>query len=163
MVQKKTIEEIYDGAGHRIGEIKIVENGKYVKVIDPKTTKPLPEDNWVWSPQGLVNMHYPEMWGFVQFSEQIAGAGTDDVVSHHKENAKWALRQVYYKEREFFLQNNRFTDDLSVLGLLNYTVDGYKWPPQIEHTWNLFEAKLTSLNGKEEWHIRQDGLVWESK
>jgi hypothetical protein len=140
-----------------------IDNGRYVKVIDPKTTKPLPEDNWVWSPQGLVNMHYPEMWGFVQFSEKIAGTGTDDFISHPEENAKWALRQVYYKERKFFLQNNCFTDDISELGLLNDSVEGYRWPPQIKHTWNLFEAKLTSLNGAEEWHIRNDGLVWESK
>ncbi len=26
------------------------------------------EDNWVWSPQGAVNMHIPEQWGFVRFS-----------------------------------------------------------------------------------------------
>ena len=26
------------------------------------------EDNWVWSPQGVVDMHRPERWGFVQFS-----------------------------------------------------------------------------------------------
>jgi hypothetical protein len=38
----------------------IVE-GKYVKV--PKQ----PEDNWVWSPQGLIDMHQPEHWGFVEF------------------------------------------------------------------------------------------------
>ena len=38
-----------------------VENGKYVKI--PKT----PEDNWVWSPQGVVNMHIPDKWGYVQF------------------------------------------------------------------------------------------------
>ena len=25
------------------------------------------EDNWVWSPQGLVNMHVPERWGKVHF------------------------------------------------------------------------------------------------
>ena len=25
------------------------------------------EDNWVWSPQGVVNMHVPEMWGTVRF------------------------------------------------------------------------------------------------
>ncbi len=29
--------------------------------------KPLPEHNWVWSPQGVVNMHVPERWGVVQF------------------------------------------------------------------------------------------------
>lgn len=25
------------------------------------------EDNWVWSPQGVVNMHVPEMWGYLRF------------------------------------------------------------------------------------------------
>ena len=25
------------------------------------------EDNWVWSPQGEINMHIPERWGYVQF------------------------------------------------------------------------------------------------
>lgn len=26
------------------------------------------EDNWVWSPQGVVNMHVPARWGFLHFS-----------------------------------------------------------------------------------------------
>ncbi len=25
------------------------------------------EDNWVWSPQGVINMHVPERWGFLKF------------------------------------------------------------------------------------------------
>jgi hypothetical protein len=29
--------------------------------------KPLPEQNWVWSPQGVINMHLPEHWGVVEF------------------------------------------------------------------------------------------------
>ncbi len=39
-----------------------VVDGKYEKVPDEK------EDNWVWSPQGEVNMHIPEKWGYVRFS-----------------------------------------------------------------------------------------------
>lgn len=38
-----------------------IVNGKYEKIPN------LPEDNWVWSPQGVVNMHVPEKWGFVRF------------------------------------------------------------------------------------------------
>ena len=38
-------------------------DGKYVKV--PKEKKP--EDNWVWSPQGAIDMHIPEKWGKVRF------------------------------------------------------------------------------------------------
>jgi hypothetical protein len=33
----------------------------------------VPCDNWVWSPQGVVNMHVPEMWGYVDFSDTVVG------------------------------------------------------------------------------------------
>lgn len=39
----------------------LVKNGKYEKVPGTK------EDNWVWSPQGVINMHVPEKWGSVRF------------------------------------------------------------------------------------------------
>eukprot|EP00386_Alphamonas_edax_P010312 GDKI01033418.1.p1 GENE.GDKI01033418.1~~GDKI01033418.1.p1 ORF type:complete len:386 (+),score=97.28 GDKI01033418.1:170-1327(+) len=40
-----------------------VRDGKLQKVIGPV------EDNWVWSPQGIINMHRPEKWGFLLFSD----------------------------------------------------------------------------------------------
>lgn len=36
-------------------------NGGYKKVEGKK------EDNWVWSPQGVINMHVPEKWGVLRF------------------------------------------------------------------------------------------------
>lgn len=39
-----------------------VVDGEYVK--RPRT----PEDNWVWSPQGVINMHVPGRWGFLEFA-----------------------------------------------------------------------------------------------
>jgi alpha-mannosidase len=39
-----------------------VADGAYRKVPG------LREDNWVWSPQGVVDMHQPEHWGYVEFS-----------------------------------------------------------------------------------------------
>jgi len=39
-----------------------VIDGKYQRV------RGLKEDNWVWSPQGIINMHVPEKWGKVQFT-----------------------------------------------------------------------------------------------
>jgi hypothetical protein len=29
--------------------------------------KNLPEHNWVWSPQGVIDMHVPERWGVIRF------------------------------------------------------------------------------------------------
>jgi hypothetical protein len=38
-----------------------VVDGRYVKLKQP-------EHNWVWSPQGEINMHIPERWGFIRFA-----------------------------------------------------------------------------------------------
>jgi hypothetical protein len=29
--------------------------------------EPGPEENWVWSPQGIIDMHLPDRWGYVEF------------------------------------------------------------------------------------------------
>ncbi len=52
-----------------------IEDGRYVKRRDPATGKPLAEHNWVWTPQGAIDMHRPEHWGFVTFSDDVAGRG----------------------------------------------------------------------------------------
>ncbi len=41
-----------------------VIDGQYRKV--PNT----PENNWVWSPQGIIDMHRPERWGYVRFAPE---------------------------------------------------------------------------------------------
>ncbi|MHC4948610.1 MAG: carbohydrate-binding family 9-like protein, partial [Planctomycetota bacterium] len=39
----------------------LVVEGRYERIPGTK------EDNWVWSPQGVINMHVPETWGSVEF------------------------------------------------------------------------------------------------
>jgi hypothetical protein len=41
-------------------------NGTYQAVTN------VPEDNWVWSPQGVIDMHRPEMWGLLRFTSRRA-------------------------------------------------------------------------------------------
>ena len=138
-----------------------VSNGQYVKKKNAQTGKPLPEDNWVWSPQGLINMHYPERWGFVQFSERVVGTGVESLRVPAQENAKQALRELYYQQRTFFNQHKKFAENVFELGLPGMRVAGYRWPPEMKTTWSMFEARLPSENGAEVWRINHEGLVWE--
>ena len=46
-------------------------DGKYIKLED-ENGKNRPEHNWVWSPQGIVNMHFPERWGYLEFTKSNA-------------------------------------------------------------------------------------------
>jgi len=139
-----------------------VSNGVYAKATDPGTGRPLPEDNWVWSPTGLVNIHYPEMWGYVQFSAKVAGQGRDSFQEKPEEKVKWALRRVYYAEWAARAATNAFVNDWKALGLKekDLRVKGYAFPPSIETTSSLFEAGYKGEGG-EVWRIRQDGKVWK--
>ena len=94
-----------------------IEDGIYKKDINPETNRPFPEDNWVWSPQGRINMHMPEMWGYFQFSGITAGESTDEFIPDPYFDMKWALRLVYYAQNEFFRKNQRYGKDLKELGL----------------------------------------------
>jgi hypothetical protein len=138
-------------------------NGTYAKVKDAGTGRPLPEDNWTWTPQGVINIHYPEMWGYVQFSAKDPGKGKEKFDRRPEEKVKWALRKIYYAERDRASGKSGFGADLSALGLKNedaLRIRGWSYPPEIRTTAGLFEAVYTAKSG-ESWHIRQDGLVWK--
>lgn len=134
-----------------------VKDAKYVKQINPATGKSYPEDNWVWSPQGVVNMHYPEMWGFVQFTKEAVGGAKKQFVDNPDEAAKWLLRNVYYKELAYYEKNNKYTNDIKELGLELKPVQGFSLAPAIECTTNLFEASIKSDDGLKIITIKNDG------
>jgi hypothetical protein len=139
------------------------ENGAYVKAKDPASGKPYLEDNWAWSPQGLVNIHYPEMWGFVEFTDKIAGKGKELFSDAFEEPVKWALRRIYYRELAYRDANGAYAAGLADLGLegdRSLKPDGWSYPPSLQTTDSLFEAVYRNGDG-ESWHIRQDGLVWK--
>jgi hypothetical protein len=139
------------------------ENGRYVKAKDPVSGQDLPEDNWTWSPQGLINIHYPEMWGYVQFSGRAAGERVDKFREKPEEKVKWALRKIYYKERALYAAQGRFSTDLGELGVKNakeMKIKDWDYPPVIQTTQSLFEAVYSPKGRGARWHIRQDGLVW---
>ncbi|MCX6567850.1 MAG: carbohydrate-binding family 9-like protein [Candidatus Aminicenantes bacterium] len=139
------------------------ENGKYAKAKDAGTGRPLPEDNWTWTPQGVINIHYPEMWGYVQFSAKTPGKGKERFERRPEEKVKWALRKIYYAEWAHHDIDKTFGADLAALGLKGENalrIKGWSYPPVVQPTASLFEAIYASRSG-ESWHIRQDGLVWK--
>ncbi len=136
-------------------------NNAYIKDTDPKTGTILPENNWVWSPQGLIQMHYPEMWGFVQFSAINAGQGTGTFTENEEEQIKWFLRRVYYRERNFYEKNNHYTENQEELGIKELKETEWVSSLVIKCTWNDFEARCTDKAGKAYWFIRSDGKTYK--
>ncbi len=135
-------------------------DGAVIKAADPATGRAYPEDNWVWSPTGLVNIHYPELWGFVKFSDKVAGKGKDSFALPPAENAKWALRLIYYRQWAYFEEKGAFAPDPAVLGLRDrdLKIKGFVYPPVVTAAGRMFEAAYTAEDGSV-WRIREDGRI----
>ena len=131
-------------------DVDIVEN-RYVKTDSP-------EFNWVWSPQGLIYMHMPDLWGLVQFTETSPEQGNVEFQISQIDPIKWAMRQVYYRQRNYFFKKGHYTESLKELNLIKTPTEGIPWPPKIVLTPSGWEA-VVMWNDKNVI-IRKDGRVW---
>ena len=92
-----------------------IENGKYQRARDKKTGKYLHEYNWVWSPQGVINMHEPEHWGYVYFSEKQVGE-FDSFEIPKDEYIKWYLYELYRQNLNASSTSNTDLASKDILG-----------------------------------------------
>jgi hypothetical protein len=131
-----------------------IADGKYRKVKDRK------EDNWVWSPQGAIDMHRPERWGYLQFSTAKPGS------AEFRTDPDWPTRdllsRVYYAEKEHFTSHGKYQADAGALKLTGISVP-LSGPLQIETTAGGFTASLTrpAVRGEKprRYSIREDSLL----
>ncbi len=137
----------------------VVENGRYRKATDPETGEPLPEDNWVWSPQGAINMHLPERWGVVQFVDVPVGEAPPAFEDDPNDAVRWALRRLYYRQQRFYERHGRYADRLSLLRAHDLDAGDLDFAPRLETTQSLYEITAPGVDGTV-LHIRQDGKTW---
>ncbi len=121
-----------------------VVGGRYRKIAGRK------EDNWVWSPQGVIDMHRPERWGYVQFS--TAAPGRARYQPDQSGPARDLLHKVYYAQRDFRKQHGRWALGLGELGL-----EGAGAGAALEPAPDGFRARFQGLE------IRQDSRIWPLK
>ncbi len=129
-----------------------VRQGRYQKKQDPKTGKALPESNWVWSPQGQINMHMPEKWGYLQFSTKKAGEVAFIEDGDRKQKAQ--LWELYYQQREYRFKHGHFAQELKVLK----APDDLKL--KLAATPHQYEISIPSTQGKGQWVINQEGKLF---
>lgn len=139
------------------------KDGKYVKQINPETEKAFPEDNWVWSPQQHINMHMPEYWGYLIFSEDSNDQASTQWEIPEDEITKWYLRNVYYLQSAYKDANQKYTGIISDLDWPD-KYDGVEIPiPILQKQWNGFNAAIPSTTGEGYWQINQSGLIKKVK
>ncbi len=138
----------------RVEWLTDIVDGKYRKRPGMK------EDNWVWSPQGIIDMHRPEKWGYVQFTRKESGpvAFTPDPLGA----ARNQLHGIYYAQRAYQEKNHRWATSLAELAL-DTTAAPTSDRPTLKTTPDGFEAtvEIKLPDGRtRRCHIRQDARIW---
>ena len=150
-----------------------IENGLYRKVPGR------PEHNWVWSPQGAIDMHRPERWGYVQFS--TAAPGSAEYLPDPCAPARELLMQVYHAQRAFRAEHGRWAASLDEFSIsqtpglagdvplpLNPAGTNQEGVPStlvLKLTADGFEAECDATSADStlsRWHVRQDSLLWKT-
>ncbi|MBS7564871.1 carbohydrate-binding family 9-like protein [Mucilaginibacter sp. Bleaf8] len=115
----------------------------------------LPEENWVWSPQGVINMHYPERWGYLQFTRK------QDAVfklPYAEQQKRW-LWLVYYRQKQYQQKHNRYAATLTELGINSSPlIDSIKNKLTLESTSRQFMADIKA-EGHPAITINDEGLI----
>ncbi len=134
-----------------------IKNSRHVKL--PNT----PEHNWVWSPQGVIDMHRPEQWGFVQFAGP--GSAASVFVPDPALPVRNLLQEVYYAQLDHHRKHQRWAAALEDLALQPVRPKGVG-PLTLKPTEDGYEAAadITLPDGRiQRWLIRQDAHITPEK
>ena len=117
------------------------ENGKY-----------LPEYNWVWSPQGIINMHVPENWGYLVFSENDEVFNmTNKLITQHI---------LYTVFREITFGNLKYLKNLEANTSIEFKDFEYR---NIKISCNFLKTEdgyvIELINGEYEFSIDETGKI----
>ncbi|WP_221284843.1 carbohydrate-binding family 9-like protein [Mucilaginibacter sp. SP1R1] len=153
----------HDGSLWRINFSRVeydteIKNGQNVKLKDAASGRDLPEHNWVWSAQGVINMHFPERWGYLLFSNHTA----DDVVFEipYAEQQKKYLWLVYYRQKEWFNRTHEYAQTLKELGIESgYNILKNFNNLRLEATKHQFIVSINDKENKITYTLNQDGLI----
>ncbi|GAB3637724.1 carbohydrate-binding family 9-like protein [Hymenobacter arcticus] len=148
-----------EGTQWRINFSHVEWDTKVAGLKNPKLQnaagKDLPERNWVWSPQGVINMHYPERWGYLQFTRQ-AGTAWQLPAAELRKQYLWL---VYYRQQQFREKTGHYAATLAELKITPQAqVDKQANQLALAATPYQFTATITAA-GSAAIRINDEGLV----
>jgi hypothetical protein len=124
-----------------------IRDGKYTKVAGKR------EDNWIWSPPGIIDMHRPERWGVVQFSTDKPG--TTRYIPPVEMPARDALMNIYHRQKAHHAKHMRFASTLAELGITPESIREFKSPDSPgRHSALAHAARLKALDERQQRRSR---------
>lgn len=118
-----------------------------------------PEENWVWSPTGNIDMHMPDRWGFVYFSDKIVGQGTEAFNYPYDMSVYKLLWGMFYAQQDKYRADRNYIRSKENFFLTEQEVKDIPKDSEIivEATTNTFRMAITIPEKKVQYVVNQDG------
>lgn len=137
-----------------------VQNGVYSKTLDA-AGKALAPHYSCWTPQGIINMHYPERWGYTIFSANSPSVKPEPFTVAYSEKQKEYLWLAYYRQKEWMKKTKQYAGTLKELDVPenNILIGGRKNQLKQEATSRQFLISIREEGSNSLISIDQDGLI----
>lgn len=89
-----------------------------------------PEENWVWTPTGRIDMHMPERWGYLHFVDDSLSGSVDDEKATNVDGTPYCPPSVYkllwamfYAQQDFYAVHHDYMRSVDQFFLTSLETD----------------------------------------
>ncbi len=140
-----------------------IENGNYQKQKNAQSGKipKNPQENWVWSPTGKVDIHLPELWGYVQFSTGIVGTEGVSFIKDEWFQIRQKLMRWYFAQYDFLKNYQHFSNTIENLSNEYLDLESLGISPKLISTPGGFVFEIPHpSNPAKKLCINHEGRFW---
>ena len=143
----------------RVDWLMDVVGNNYQKQTKPNSEKPKQEQYHVWSPQGKIALHHPELWGYVQFTQKRVGVESVVFAPNPEEQIKWVLWQLHYQQAAYFKKYKKYATSILELSKVSVNILGYQFKLTMENNINGYQLIAPTVEGDRFWVINEEGQI----
>jgi hypothetical protein len=118
-----------------------------------------PEENWVWSPTGKIDMHMPERWGYVYLVDAPVGSPQQTVALPYNKWIYKLLWAMFYAQQDYYGTHHHYLNSVNDFALTDRELGNLPKNTQVidEATQNTFEIRITDPENKKCYRLNNEG------
>ena len=124
-----------------------------------------PEENWVWTPTGKVDMHMPDRWGYLFFADEKVGTPEHTFALPYNASVYKLLWAMFYVQQERYAKEKNYLRTEQDFFLTDAELKGLPQGAQIsvEATRNTYQIAITVPGESRRYIINNEGRFWTEK
>lgn len=124
-----------------------------------------PEENWVWTPTGKVDMHMPDRWGYLFFAAEKVGTPEYTFALPYNASVYKLLWAMFYVQQERYAKEKNYLRTEQDFFLTDAELKGLPQGAQIsvEATRNTYQIAITVPGEGRRYIINNEGRFWTEK